>query len=192
MERGAPYHATMIHLRFSFRCPLVAAAALIATIAAACASVRRTDDVPPSRPLERTRGVLIARPNDASYSTSTYAISGNAAAHALQRAFATHAASAMVINDCRDETCLRQRQEAGNSYLVIPTLVAWEDRRSRLTPNSDRVDLKLRILGPGGTQATTTLVISGAWTTTGTDRPEDLLIEPIRAYVEGLYRRPQP
>lgn len=68
-------------------------------------------------------------------------------------------------------------------------ILHWEDRATEWSGKKDKIEIKLSIYGAEGNQEIAGTIIGGKskWATFGGDHPQDLLPEPIQAYVDTLY-----
>lgn len=132
--------------------------------------------------------VVIATPQNGSYGAEAYGNSGASTAAAVQAAFARHTSEIVVSSTCRDLACVRSQHPDG-TYFVVPLILHWEDRATEWSGKKDRIEVKLSIYGPEGNQEIAGTIIGGKskWATFGGDHPQDLLPEPIQAFVDTLY-----
>lgn len=156
----------------------------------ACASTYKHEVVTsPSAKLERGKSVLIATPKNGAYGRKEYQASGQQTAYAVRSAFARFSDKVDVSSRCADLSCLRSEGTNGYTYFVVPEILHWEDRNTEWSGKSDRVEVKLVVVDSRSNSELASIVISGKskWATFGGDHPQDLLSEPIKQYVEGLY-----
>ena len=134
------------------------------------------------------RQVVVATPQNGAYGTETYESSGASTATAVHAAFARHTSDVIVSSDCRDLPCMRERNPGG-AYFVVPLILHWEDRATEWSGKKDKIEIKLSIYGATGDQEIAGTLIGGKskWATFGGDHPQDLLPEPVKAYVDTLY-----
>ena len=87
---------------------------------------------------------------------------------------------------------LAAARSGGFNYLVAPAIAHWEDRATEWSGRPDRIEIELRTLrtSDGATVALASIEGRSRWATMGGDSPEDLLAEPISAYVEWLFAAP--
>ena len=76
-------------------------------------------------------------------------------------------------------------------YLLQPTILHWEDRRTEWSGKPDRITIRLEIVNVATGHSIDTTVISGKskWATFGGDHPQDLLLEPLEKYADVLFAR---
>ncbi|WP_246883092.1 DUF4823 domain-containing protein [Pseudomonas sp. Tri1] len=161
---------------------------LVSILATGCTAKYAQQDVFPSQAkLDRQMPVTIATPVDGRYETTVYPASGDMTAAAAKTAFSHYANHVTVVDACRELGCLRQNSPSG--YYVIPEILHWEDRATEWSGLPDKIEVKLAIYGPTGTQPLGSTILSGKskWATFGGDHPQDLLHEPIAEYVKAQY-----
>ncbi|WP_137939136.1 DUF4823 domain-containing protein [Chitinivorax sp. B] len=156
----------------------------------ACVSTYKHEVVTsPSTKLERGKPILIATPKNGAYGEKEYQASGRQTAAAARSAFSRFSDRVVVSLHCTDLPCLQIEGKGSFTYLVIPEILHWEDRNTEWSGISDRVEIKLIIVDSRSNMELASIVISGKskWATFGGDHPQDLLPEPIKQYIEGLY-----
>ena len=162
---------------------------MLAILAAGCASTYTKDTLTSPSVLLKT-GVIVAigTPEDGSYGGESYPESGRATALAVRAAFSRHASETPVIPGCRVVSCLRDAAPRA-TYFVVPEILHWEDRATEWSGKKDKLEIKLSVYGAQSDGPLASSIISGKskWMTFGGDHPQDLLPEPINAYIETLY-----
>jgi len=143
----------------------------------------------PSTVLQRGKTVAIATPDDGFYETKQYRGSGQSTAQAARAAFAKFAAQTSVLPECKVLACLKETSAVGSDYLVVPEILHWEDRNTEWSGIKDKLEIKLSVYDAktGKELAATVLAGKSKWMTFGGDHPQDLLQEPIDAYVATLF-----
>ena len=133
--------------------------------------------------------IAISTPENGTYDGKEYSQSGQMTALAVRAAFAQFAGDLHVIPACRSLACLRGAAPAGVEYFIVPEILHWEDRATEWSGIKDKLEVRLSIFGPQGDAPLASTVISGKskWATFGGDHPQDLLREPIDAYVVSVY-----
>ncbi|UXY08973.1 DUF4823 domain-containing protein [Kosakonia sp. ML.JS2a] len=133
--------------------------------------------------------IVISKPADGVYETRTYSGSGAATAAAVKAAFARYSDSVNVFTDCDDIACLKSNHVIGLGYYVIPQILHWEDRATEWSGIPDRIEIKITIYNAESNSRVASTIISGKskWASFGGDHPQDLLPEPINAYIASLY-----
>lgn len=161
-----------------------------ALLLGACASTYQNEVITPANAkLQRGQAVLIATPKNGAYDRKEYSASGQQTASVVRSAFARFSDRVVVSPRCADLTCLQQESSGRYAYLIVPEILHWEDRNTEWSGIPDRVEVKLVIVDSRSNAELASIVISGKskWATFGGDHPQDLLPEPIKRYVEGLY-----
>lgn len=133
--------------------------------------------------------VVIAKPADGAYETHNYAGSGNATATAVKAAFLQHSDNVSIFTDCEDTACLKRNHPINRGYYVIPQILHWEDRATEWSGIPDKIEVKITIYNAESNARVASTIISGKskWATFGGDHPQDLLPEPVNAYISSLY-----
>ena len=134
--------------------------------------------------------VFIATPEDGIYGEINYAGSGKQTAQIINAAFARHTSNTTVSNAVQaiGDASLAAR-EAGYKYLIYPTILHWEDRATEWSGIPDRVAVKIEIVEAQPNYLLGSVVVNGksGLATFGGDHPQELLPEPIQAFVSSLY-----
>ena len=167
---------------------------LAASLLAGCtATYSRSEVAVPSTVLRSGGNVVIATPEDGSYGDKVYRDSGESTAAAVRAAFAHYTSRAVIVGNCADVTCLRQAPEGkAADYLVVPEILHWEDRNTEWSGIKDKLEIKLTVFDRESDAPVASAVINGKskWATFGGDHPQDLLAEPVGAYVATLFGAP--
>ena len=167
---------------------------LAASLLGGCtATYSRSEVAVPSTVLRSGGKVAIATPEDGTYGEKVYRVSGESTAAAVRGAFARYTSQAVIVGNCADATCLRQAPEGKSAdYLVVPEILHWEDRNTEWSGIKDKIEIKLTVFDRGSDAPVASVVINGKskWATFGGDHPQDLLAEPVGAYVASLFGAP--
>ena len=139
----------------------------------------------------RTNAVaLIALPADGHFEQINYPDSGRKAALAVSAAFARHLQRVDTTPEVVPFAAqLEQARAAKSDYLIVPTVVHWEDRATEWSGRSDRIEIEIRTVdAPSGeTLALGSVQGKSKWATFGGDVPEELLAAPLNAYAGWLF-----
>jgi hypothetical protein len=163
---------------------------LLTVIATGCvATYTRSDLAREPVKLQTDRVVAIATPANGSYGGREYSGSGVSTAAAVRAAFAKFARDATVIQECKTLSCLQSQVGDRADYIVIPEILHWEDRATEWSGIKDKLEVKLAVYDArsGDLLASSALAGKSKWATFGGDHPQDLLPEPINAYVSSLF-----
>lgn len=142
-----------------------------------------------SAKLQRGKSVAIAMPTNGQYGSTVYSGSGHMTATPVQGAFSRHTNRTTAVANCKDLNCLMTDRSQISDYYVVPEILHWEDRATEWSGIPDKIEVKITVFdGLTGNDIALT-IISGKskWLTLGGDKPQDLLPEPLNAYVESLY-----
>jgi hypothetical protein len=144
---------------------------------------------PTASKLERGKGVFISVPKDGWYGKIEYRNSGRMTADAVKSAFSRFSNTVDVSTECIGKECLKKINPNQYTYYVEPLIMHWEDRNTEWSGIPDRIEIKLIIydVKTGVEIASSIMNGKSKWATFGGDHPQDLLPEPINAYVASLY-----
>jgi len=98
-------------------------------------------------PLRTDARALIALPNDVELDRLRYLDSGHDLALAITRAFASQLSGAdLTLASGEWQRHLTSARALKFDYLVVPTVLAWEDLKSNGMGRHQRVEIELRII----------------------------------------------
>ncbi|MGM0517235.1 MAG: DUF4823 domain-containing protein [Pseudomonadota bacterium] len=143
----------------------------------------------PQTELEEGASVAVARPADGHYGDTRYEGSGRAAAASVRAAFAAHSDRVEAFAICQSADCLRGHTGNDFDYYAVPRILHWEERATEWSGRPDRIRVKLSVYAADRREPVASSIIIGESNllTLGGDHPQDLLLEPITAYVDSLY-----
>ena len=98
---------------------------------------------------------------------------------------------AVAANRVEDqEQALQSARLGGHDYLVLPTLLHWEDRATEWNFMRDKVQVRIEVVDVFSGQVADSAVVEGksGIVTLGGDHPQDLLPEPIDDYLQSLLK----
>jgi Domain of unknown function (DUF4823) len=169
--------------------PILALSA-VALLCGGCAHTYTITSISRSGVLRANASALVALPEDGHFEKNSYPGSGRTTGLAVSAAFARH----LQRVDSTPETAalavqLDKARAAKSDYLIVPTVVHWEDRATEWSGRPDRIEIEIRTVdAPSGeTLALGSVKGKSKWATLGGDSPEDLLATPIEAYVGWLF-----
>lgn len=140
--------------------------------------------------LNRTDKIIIATPVDGEYGDHIYKGSGRNTAQILYAAFARRSAGVTVDSEALSyDLALEKAKRSGQDILVLPTILHWEDRATEWSMIPDQVEVKISVIQISSGAVISSGIASGesGIATFGGDHPQDLLPEPIEAFVSSLY-----
>ncbi|HFF8547281.1 TPA: DUF4823 domain-containing protein [Kluyvera cryocrescens] len=161
-----------------------------AIILAGCSAKYNTNNIQnTSELLLKDLPIAITSPVDGVYETTTYAGSGGATSAAVKAAFLRHTDKVKVYPDCEDVDCLKNKHAISRGYYVVPNILHWEDRATEWSGIPDRIEIKITVYNAETNNRVASTIISGKskWATFGGDHPQDLLPDPVNAYISSLY-----
>lgn len=144
----------------------------------------------PSTKLVRGSSVTIATPTNGFYESEEYQASGKMTTYTVRAAFARFSNTINVLPECNNLVCLKASKASTHYYYyVVPEILHWEERATEWSGLPDKIEVKISIYDDQTSRELASTIISGEskWATFGGDHPQDLLPEPINAYVESLY-----
>ena len=164
-----------------------------AVFCASCSATYRTtrDDTIAAVPRLDAQGrVYVSVPEDGAYETTPYVGSGLMVTQAVVAAFAEHVAQVVGGTELESEEEARSSARAsGFMYLIIPSILHWEERATEWSGRSDVIKVGLRVFEVSNGNMLDSLTIDGKsrWFTFGGDHPQDLLPDPLADYAESVY-----
>jgi hypothetical protein len=134
--------------------------------------------------------VYVAVPEDGSYNSRPYIGSGLTTSRIIGSAFARRAGSVTVGRAAESrEAAIENALTMGVRYVVLPTILHWEDRATEWSGIPDQVAVRIDVLDVASRAILGTVTIEGTsgLATFGGDHPEELLPEPVEEFVASLY-----
>ena len=143
----------------------------------------------PTAKLISGKSVLIATPENGYYGNREYRTSGRLTVLAVNAAFAKFTNAIKVSSECKDLSCLKEKEKEPFDYYAIPEILHWEDRATEWSGIPDKIEIKLSIFESAAEKEIASTIISGKskWATFGGDHPQDLLPEPLDKFIASLY-----
>jgi len=167
---------------------LVLAASLV--VSGCWSTYTRQELVATPAPLQRGF-FMIATPRDGEYGTYKYPGSGRDTAWAVHSALLSYAERILIDENCATFECMKQTQDPGVTYDIVPEVLHWEDRNTGWSTVPDRISIRISVHDPATAKVLASAVVNGTSTRTeGTPDPSDLLDEPIRRYFKTLFPAP--
>ena len=155
-----------------------------------CAHNYKLHSIQRSGPLRKDGSALVSIPQDGAFERISYPGSGRQVARVVAAAFAKHVKQVDTLPaPAQANEQFEAAKKGGFRYLVVPTVAHWEDRATEWSGRSDRIEIEIRTLNVDDKSTVTLGSIEGKsrWGTLGGDSPEDMLSEPIDAYVGWLF-----
>ena len=163
---------------------------LILMLSGCTATYKQNTLAQPSAKLVRGSSVAIATPTNGFCESEEYQASGKMTAYAVRAAFARFSNTITVLPECNNLVCRKVSKASTHYYYyVIPEILNWEERVTEWSGLPDKIEVKIPIYDDQTSRELASTIISGEskWATFGGDHSQDLLPEPINAYVESLY-----
>lgn len=140
--------------------------------------------------LDPKKSVYVSIPNDGQYGQITYHGSGQNTSQIIVLAFSHHA---QIVESGHERQSYKDAMESARnadaSYLVLPTILEWEDRATEWSAIPDKASIKIAIVDTKNESTIDSVIIKGksGLATFGGDHPQDLLPKPVTEYVDSLY-----
>ncbi|GAD89457.1 hypothetical protein VHA01S_020_00410 [Vibrio halioticoli NBRC 102217] len=133
--------------------------------------------------------VYIAQSKDGIYGSKHYQGSGQMVNQVIQAellAKLNHIDTATAYSSYKDT--IQYATENNYDFLIYPTILHWEDRATEWSGIPDKVKLKITIIDLKTHTEVKTGIIDGqsGLATLGGDHPQDLLPEPIKAFMQDV------
>lgn len=140
--------------------------------------------------LEQNRTVYVSVPKDGRYGQTNYSGSGQNTTQIVVLAFSQYANRVEPGHDYQTfEEALVAARKLNATYLVVPTILEWEDRATEWSGIPDKASIKILVADTGSGATIDSVVIKGksGVATLGGDHPQDLLPKPVGEYVKSLF-----
>jgi hypothetical protein len=162
----------------------------IVTFITGCTSYQYTTIKQLKAPLDPTKRVLVATPEDGWFENTQHLNSGNMTAHAIKVSFEKHAHSVKQIKSHDKDELLSSIDSKKYGYLALPKIKHWEERATEWSGIPDRIKINLEIYDCKTKRKLAEHVFSGKskWFTLGGDHPQELLAEPVKKIVNSYYK----
>jgi Domain of unknown function (DUF4823) len=141
-------------------------------------------------PLRTNGTALIALPEDVERGGVRHLNSGHDLALVITRVFASQMNGAdLTLASGEWQRHLEPARASKFDYLVVPTVLAWEDKKSKGMGRSRRAEIELRIIETksGKTLSLGRVKAKGQWEIDNQDGPPELLELPLRTYILWLF-----
>jgi len=162
----------------------------IALLGAGCIHTYTAMSISRNGVLRTNATALVALAEDGRFEKIDYPGSGRKTALAVSEAFARHLRMVDVTAQTGSfSQHLEQARTGRFDYLVVPTVVHWEDRATEWSGRPDRIEIEIRAVDVPSTNTISlgSITGKGKWATFGGDVPEDLLALPLGVYVNWLF-----
>jgi hypothetical protein len=140
--------------------------------------------------LESNRTVYVSVPKDGRYGHIVYSGSGSNTSQVVLMAFSRYAMRVETGHAYQSlEEALNSAQKIGAAYLVVPTILEWEDRATEWSAIPDKASIKISVVDVRNGETVDSVVIKGksGLATFGGDHPQDLLPKPVGEYAKSLF-----
>lgn len=158
---------------------------------ASCASTSQVaPTVATTTRFSKDDGFYVSVPRDGQYETRVYAGSGLQTARAVEAELLRHTTTVQVGSAAEGPDAARTAAQAAKlRYVVVPTILHWEDRATEWSGRLDKLQVRIDVVDA---EAGTTLHSAGlsgesSWATFGGDHPQDLLPKPLEQFFSSLF-----
>jgi hypothetical protein len=134
--------------------------------------------------------IYVSVPTDGRYGNKIYSGSGANVSHIITSSFSKYAPG--IESGYKFQTheqALAYAKKNNIDFLILPTILEWEDRATEWSGKPDRVSIKIAVIHVGSGKTLSSAIIKGksGLSTLGGDHPQDLLTEPIDEYAKSMY-----
>lgn len=167
--------------------PIILAVLLLSACADTHQLLRTGRELPK---LDKSKVVYVSVPKDGSYGQTVYSGSGPNTTQIVLSAFSQYAKRVESSHEYQTfEEALNAARKFGATYLVVPTILEWEDRATEWSGIPDKASIRLSITDTANSETIDSVTIKGksGLATFGGDHPQDLLPKPVGEYVKSLY-----
>ena len=140
--------------------------------------------------LSASDSVYVAISRDGVYGDNVYKGSGATTSEILLASFAKRAEKVEEAQSYQSyDDSLNVARSEHFRYVVVPTILHWEDRATAWSGIPDRVEVKVSVVDVSTGKPVASAIISGksGLATFGGDHPQDLLPKPVEEFVASLY-----
>jgi hypothetical protein len=156
---------------------------------AGCAEQNISSIRPRSNPLSSSASVYVSISQNGQFENHTYSNSGRQTSLIIADLARDRFANVEIAEALQSqEESLACARALKCSYLIRPLITNWEDHNTPWTGIQDRAEVELRTfdVASGATLDIGRVQAIGTFFTFVNDRPEDLLAEPIKKYLNFL------
>jgi hypothetical protein len=142
------------------------------------------------RKLDPNGTVYVSVPSDGRYGQTTYYGSAQNVVQIVVLAFSQYSERVESGYEHQEfDASLDAARKLGAMYLVVPTILDWEDRATEWSGIPDKASIKLAVVDVGTRETVDSVIIKGksGLATFGGDHPQDLLPKPVSEYVKSIY-----
>jgi len=164
---------------------------LLVSLLSACADthqlLRSGREIPK---LEKSKTVYVSVPKDGHYGQTVYSGSGPNITQIVLMAFSQYAKIVESGHEYQTfEEALDTARKHSATYLVVPTILEWEDRATEWSGIPDKASIRISITDTVSSETIDSVIIKGksGLATFGGDHPQDLLLKPVGEYVKSLF-----
>ena len=134
--------------------------------------------------------IYVSVPTDGRYGNKTYHGSGANVSQIIMSSFSKYAPGIESGNTFQTrEQALAYAKNSSSDFLILPTILEWEDRATEWSGIPDKVSIKIALIHVGSGKTMSSAIIKGksGLSTLGGDHPQDLLPEPVDEYAKSMY-----
>lgn len=167
---------------------------ITALLLAGCSSTNTQRSLKPRQQrntvINRDESAYVSIPEDGRFGTQIYGGSGGNTSWVIASELSKYMNNVEqgLKSEGFDEA-LSSAKNGNHKYLVIPSILHWEDRATEWSGIPDRISVKVVIIDTYTTNTVDTTVLDGKSSTwgTGAQTPHDLLKISVAKYTRGLF-----
>jgi hypothetical protein len=138
--------------------------------------------------LNRSDSAYVMVPADGRMGGTNYGGSGIEVSSTLAGAFSRYLTTSMGRQGESLEDALKAARKHNLGYVIMPTILHWEDRKSQWSMQPDRISLKLSIYNAKTGKELDEVVINNRSSRMNWGgKPQDLLNEPFASYAATVF-----
>ncbi len=147
------------------------------------------EDQAGSGKLRRGANVYVAQPADRVTAKSTNPNSGRATAAAIANELKPFAGRVMRGTSVQMlDVALHDAQQNGAEYLIYPSIIRWDDKRTDWGANRSAVQVQLSVYESVSGKQVDAMLLQGTGKVFGDEvSPESLLKDPLQRYYKSVY-----
>lgn len=141
--------------------------------------------------LKKSKSIYISVSRDGRYGNQNYHGSGINVSQLILMSFSKFGKNNIEIGSEHQsfKESLSFAKDHDYGYLIVPSILEWEDRATEWSGIPDKVSIKISIIDVSSGEIIDSVIIKGksGVATFGGDHPQDLLPKPIEQYTASLY-----
>ena len=164
---------------------------IVFLVLSGCVSKYRVDAIEiPTASIPIGSHFYVMLSDDGQFGEKVYTGSGRMVSASVQRILRAHGAEVTLATQTEGLEQAVETARSGNiAYVVLPTIIHWEDRATEWSGRPDRITMKYVIYNTTGGErlASTTVSASSKWATLGGDHPQDLVPQTFQDFLAQVF-----